>query len=677
MEIDPLDCKLLDAFPGKVVRKDLLQQIKGGENVPSYVLEYLLGRYCSSDDEAEIAAGIAAVKDTLRQHYFRQDEANKAQALVERDGRHRFIDRIEVRFNPSESKYWAAMDNFGYTRIHIPDEFHRRYERLLEGGIWALIDLEYQMPEESGKGASPFHVADLKPIQLARFDLEDFCEARKAFTTDEWLDVLTRSLGLEPSRFDTRRKMLLLTRLIALVEKNYNFIELGPRGTGKSYAFSEFSPYSILVSGGKASTANLFYNNARRKVGLVGHWDVVAFDEVGGMKVTDSDAIQIMKDYMANGRFSRGITQVHADASLVFIGNLNKPVEALVQNAAQDLFDPLPREFDLAVIDRFHFYLPGWELPKNSKSILTDHYGFVTDYLAEAFRGLRKENRFDALTGSFRLGSHVEGRDANGVKRTVSGLLKLLFPHGEHTRDELRTCLEYALEGRRRVKEQLKKRGSFEFHKTTFTYIDATDGREVVVAVPEQGGRGAISPEPLPPGTIYTAFTDDESRVGLLRLEVAHMPGTGKLRTPAGMAKGTKDSLNRAWSLLQSVKDRIGLTPLLAQKDIAVEGVDLSGGGADGECGVACYVAIVSALQDRRVQAGTVVLGDVTVQGNIKQPVSICEALQVALDNGAMRALVPLGSKSQVAALPEDVVEKLDVVFFGDVDRAVAKAMGG
>lgn len=677
MEIDALDRKLLDAFPGKVVRKDLLQQIKGGENVPSYVLEYLLGRYCSTDDDAEIAAGITTVKETLRQHYFRQDEANKAQATVEREGRHRFIDRIEVRFVPSESKYWAAMDNFGYARIHIPDEFHRRYDRLLEGGIWALVDIEYLVSEETGKGTSPFHVVDLKPIQLARFDLDDFCAARRAFTTDEWLDVLTRSLGLEASRFDTRRKMLFLTRLIALVEKNYNFIELGPRGTGKSYAFSEFSPYSILVSGGKASTANLFYNNARRQVGLVGHWDVVAFDEVGGMKVTDPDAIQIMKDYMANGRFSRGITQVHADASLVFIGNLNKPVEALVQNAAQDLFDPLPREFDMAVIDRFHFYLPGWELPKNSKAILTDHYGFVTDYLAEAFRALRRQNRFDALEGTFRLGSHVEGRDANGVKRTVSGLMKLLFPHGESSRDELRACLEFALEGRRRVKEQLKKRGSFEFHKTTFSYIDASTAQEVVVAVPEQGGRGAISPDPLPPGTIYTAFTDDESRVGLVRLEVALMPGTGKLRTPAGMAKGMKESLNRAWSLLQTVKDRNGLAPLLAQKDIAVEAVDLSGGGGDGDCGVAFYVAFASALQDRRIQAGTVVLGDVTVQGNIKQPTSISEALQVALDNGALRALVPLGSKSQVASLPEEVVEKLDVVFFGDVERASSKAMGG
>ncbi|MBI4918179.1 MAG: protease Lon-related BREX system protein BrxL [Acidobacteria bacterium] len=676
MELDALDHKLLTAFPGKVVRKDLLQQIKGGENVPSYVLEYLLGRYCSSDDPGEIQAGIAAVKDTLQKHYFRQDEANKAQALVERNGRHRFIDRIDVRFMPSETKYWAAMENFGYARIHIADDFHRRYERLLEGGIWAMIDLEFVAPDEQGKGASPFHVVDIKPIQLARFDFDEFCAGRQTFSTEEWLDVLTRSVGLEAARLDARQKMLMLTRLIAFVEKNYNFIELGPRGTGKSYAFSEISPYAILVSGGKASTANLFYNNARRKVGLVGHWDVVAFDEVGGMKVTDPDAIQIMKDYMANGRFSRGVTQVHADASLVFVGNLNHPVEVLVANAGTDLFQPLPKEFDLAVIDRFHFYMPGWEVPKNSKAILTEHYGFVTDYLAEAFRALRKQNRFDALEGRFRLGSHVEGRDANGIKRSVSGLLKLLHPAGDADKSGLRACLELAMEGRRRVKEQLKKRGSFEFNKTTFTLIDAADGREAVVAVPEQGGRGAISPDPLPPGTVYTAFVDEESRVGLVRLEVATATGTGKLRTPSGMQKGMKESLLRAWSLLQSVKERQGLAQGLAQKDFAVEGVDLSGGGADGDCGVAFYVAIVSALQDRSVQPGTVILGDVSVQGNIKMLPSIGEALQIALDNGALRGLVPIGNKSQVAGLPEEVAEKLDIVFYGDVDRAVAKAVG-
>jgi ATP-dependent Lon protease len=548
MSQDGLDQKVNHTFAGKVVRKDLLHQIKGGENVPSYVLEYLLGRYCASDDEEEIRLGIEAVKETLRNNYFRHDEANKAQALVEQRGQHRFIDRVEVRFLAGENKYWAAMDHFSYTRIHIPDEFYRRYERLLEGGIWAIVDVGFRTPEDDGAKGSPFSIAELRPIQLARFDLDEYCEGRRDFSREEWVDLLLRSVGLEPACMERRLKLLLLTRFVPFVEKNYNFIELGPRGTGKSYAFSEMSPYCILISGGKASTANLFYNNARRQVGLVGHWDVVAFDEVGGMKVQDTDAIQIMKDYMANGRFSRGITQVLAEASLVFVGNLNQPVETLVQNAATDLFQPVPKEFDLALLDRLHFYLPGWEVPKNSKDLLTLHYGFVTDYLAEAFRALRKQNRFDEAEKAFRFGSHVEGRDATAVKKTVSGLLKILHPNGEWTKDELAEYIELALEGRRRVKEQLKKRGAFEFYKTSFSYINQENGAERVVGVPEQGGAGVISQDPLPPGTVYTAAADDEAKVGLFRLEVTVTAGTGKLRTPAGLDKGLKESLNRALS---------------------------------------------------------------------------------------------------------------------------------
>jgi ATP-dependent Lon protease len=674
MQADALDQKLTRACAGKVVRKDLLHQIKGGENVPSYVLEYLLGKYCASDDDNEIRIGIDAVKETLHTNYFRHDEANKAQSLVERHGRHRFIDRVEVRFLPSETKYWASMDNFGYTRIHIAEEFHRRYDRLLEGGIWAIVDVEFRPNEEGTKG-SPFHITELKPIQLAKFDFDEYCQARKEFSTDEWIDALIRSSGLEPTRFEKRLKLLLLSRFIPFVEKNFNFIELGPRGTGKSYAFSEMSPYCILISGGKASSANLFYNNARRKVGLVGYWDVVAFDEVGGMKVTDPDTIQIMKDYMANGRFSRGVAQVHADASLVFNGNLNQPVETLVQNAATDLFQPLPDEFDLALIDRLQFYLPGWETPKTSKDILTVHYGFVTDYLAEAFRVLRKQNRFDAVERQYRFGSHVEGRDATAVKKTVSGLLKLLHPDDQYTKDELQTYLELALEARRRVKEQLKKRGSFEFYKTSFSYIDQDDGTERTVGVPEQGGAGIISQDPLPPGSVYTASADAEGKVGLFRLEISLTGGSGKVRTPAGLERGLKESLNRATSYLQSVKERFGLTPALAQKDIYAEAVDLSGARIECACGVGFYVAIMSAIQNRRVQAGTVVLGDLTIQGNLKAVPSIAEPLQVALDNGAIRVLVPISNKAQFAALPEQVVEKLDVIFYGDVDRAVLKAI--
>lgn len=679
LEFDTLDRLLTTTYAGKVVRKDLLHQIKGGENVPSYVLEYLLGRYCASDDPEEIRLGIEAVKTTLRNDYFRHDEANKAQSLVEQQGSHRFIDRVEVRFLPSEGKYWAAMDNFSFSRIHVNERFYRAYDRLLEGGIWAIIDLEYRGQDDEfmrskGKG-SPFHITELRPIQLARFDFEEYCQGRKAFTTDQWMDALVRSMGLEPAHMERRLKLLLLARFLPFVESNYNLIELGPRGTGKSFVYSEMSPYGILISGGKASSANLFYNNGRRQVGLVGHWDLVAFDEVGGMKVTDPDTIQIMKDYMANGRFSRGLAQVHAEASLAFVGNLNQSVETLVQNAGTDLFQPLPKEFDLALMDRLHFYLPGWEIPKNSRDLLTLRYGFVTDYLSEAFRALRRQNRFDALDQRFRLGSHVEGRDATAVRKTVSGLLKLLHPDGEYSKDELRDYLELALEARRRVKEQLKKRGSFEFFKTSFSYIDLATEIERTVGVPEQGGKGAISQDPLPAGTVYTAATDDEGHVTLYRLEITLTAGTGKLRTPAGLERGLKESLNRAWSYLQAVRDRAGFGPSLAQKDIVAEAIDLSGGRVECACGVAFVAAMLSAIGQRRVQAGTVILGDLTVQGNIKPLNSITEVLQVALENGALRALLPTGNKAQFSSLPEDVVEKMDIVFYSDVDRAVAKVV--
>jgi ATP-dependent Lon protease len=370
LEADSLDRLLTQAYAGRVVRKDLLHRIKGGENVPSYVLEYLLGRYCASDDVEEIRLGVETVKSTLRANYFRHDEANKAQSLVEQRGKHTFIDRIEVRFVPSLNKYWAAMDNFSFSRIHVNERFYRQYERLLEGGIWSIVDVEYwpegaDVPKEL---ASPFRIADVRPIQNARFEFDEFCDARRQFSTEQWADVLLRSTGLEPSRMEKRLKLLPLSRFVPFVEKNFNFIELGPRGTGKSYVFSEMSPYGILLSGGKASSANLFYNNARRQVGLVGQWDVVAFDEVGGMKLSEADTFQIMKDYMANGRFSRGIVQVMADASFAFVGNLNQSVETLVQSAGMDVFQPLPKQFDLALMDRLHFYLPGWEIPRHPRT---------------------------------------------------------------------------------------------------------------------------------------------------------------------------------------------------------------------------------------------------------------------------------------------------------------------
>ena len=667
--MDNLDQKLNAHYAGRVVRKDLLHRIKKGTNVPSFVLEFLLARYCASDDPEEIEAGIQAVFETLEKNYVRPDEFNKAQSTVQQQGRHKFIDKVHVSYKESEKRHWAEMENFNSRRIAIPEKYYRDNDRLLEGGIWAEVIVAHNDIDEDDYA---FYIEDLKPIQLSRFDFAEFTRSRAEFSRDEWLDILIRSIGLEPAQLSQRLKFHFLARLFPLVESNYNFIELGPRGTGKSYVYSEFSPYSTLVS--QASTPTLFYNNARHKVGLVGYWDTIAFDEVGRVRLKDPDTVEVMKNYMANGHFSRGV-EVIANASFAFVGNIDFAVEQLVNSPKHDLFVSLPKEFDLALLDRMHFYLPGWEVPKNSKDMLTVHYGFVTDYLAEAFRALRKQNRFDEAERVFRFGSHVEGRDATATKKTVSGLLKILHPGGGWTKEELTEYVELAMEGRRRVKEQLKKRGSFEFYKTSFSYIDLADDTERSVGVPEQGGAGVISQDPLPPGTVYTAAVDSEAKVALFRLEVTLTAGTGKLRTPTGLEKSLKESLNRAFSYLQSVKDKLGLTQMLAQKDIYAEAVDLSGGRIDCPCGVAFFAAVISAVRNRHVQAGTVILGDLTIQGNIKGPASITEPLQVALESGALRALVPVSNKTQFAGLPEDVIERLDVVFYGDIDRAVLKTL--
>lgn len=479
---DVLDDKLNEVYPGRAVRKDLLHQIKKGTNVPSFVLEFLLARYCASDDPDEIAAGIEATFETLNRQYVRPDESNRAQSLVQQKGRHRFIDKVHVRYVEKEKRHWAALENFNSRRIAIAPKYYQDNDRLLEGGIWAEVTLGYNDREDEDFA---FFVEDLRPVQLAHFDIERFVDGRTRFTRDEWLDVIIRSVGLEPSRLSQRLKLHYIARLIPLVEANYNFIELGPRGTGKSYFFSEFSPYATLVSGGQATKAVLFYNNARRKVGLVGFWDTIAFDEVAGIKVREPDAVQIMKDYMANGRFSRGV-EVIANASLAFVGNIDEAIEHLVRSPKHDLFAPLPKELDLAVMDRFYMYLPGWEIPKNSSTYLTDHYGFITDYLAEAFHHLAKHtNRYEHVSSRIRLGRAIEGRDEKAVKKTVAGFLKILHPAGEPTDAEFEEYVAYALEGRRRVKEQMNKRKpDDEFAHVDLSYY-SSNGEERVVYCPE------------------------------------------------------------------------------------------------------------------------------------------------------------------------------------------------
>nr|WP_263326063.1 BREX system Lon protease-like protein BrxL [Neobacillus sp. Marseille-Q6967] len=486
--MDELDKKLVSTFEGRVVRKDLLQRIKKGTNIPTFVLEFLLARYCASDDPNEIQEGIEAVLATLQDNYVKPDEANSSQSKVATKGKHKFIDKVHVRYVEKEKRHWASLENFASQRIAISEKFYRDNDRLLEGGIWAEVTISYNDLDQDNYA---FFIDDLKPIQLSRFDYERYGDGRLQFTRDEWLDIIIRSVGLEPKKISKRLKFHYIARLAPFVESNYNFIELGPRGTGKSYFFSEFSPYATLISGGQATKSVLFYNLVRKKIGMIGFWDTVAFDEVAGIKIKDQDTIQIMKDYMANGRFSRGV-EVIANASLAYVGNIDHSIEQLVNSTDYDLFMPLPKEFDLAVMDRFACYLPGWEIPKNSSDYLTSNYGFITDYIAEAFHyQLKHVNRYEEVSNRIRLGAAVEGRDEKGIKKTVCAFLKILHPSGHPTDEEFEEYVEYAVESRRRVKEQMNKRKpDDEFSNINLSYIKSNN-QEVVVYCPES--RDAIA----------------------------------------------------------------------------------------------------------------------------------------------------------------------------------------
>ncbi|MHA1794619.1 MAG: protease Lon-related BREX system protein BrxL [Promethearchaeota archaeon] len=669
-----LDIKANQVFPGKVVRKDIVRKVKVGANIPVYVLEYLLGKYCATDDDTAIQAGLAIVNGIIANQVINPDEANKVKARVKERGEYSLIDKIKVRLLASEDKYWAELVNFNYNYVHIPTQFIRRYERLLEGGVWCEVDLQYMYDEEQRGKKSPFWIKNLKPIQLASFDFEEYQTSREKFTTEEWIDLLIASIGLEPSAFNHRQKLLLIVRLIPMVENNYNLIELGPRGTGKSFVFREISPYSILISGGKTTVANLFYNMGTRQVGLVGLWDVVAFDEVGGMDLREKDVVDILKDYMESGSFSRGREEITAKASMCFLGNINQPVDVLTKTS--HLFQPLPdKMIDPALIDRIHFYLPGWELPKMSKELLTNHYGFVVDYLAEAFREARKLNYTEKIDRYFSLGDHLNTRDAKAVCKTVSGLLKLIHPDGEVNREEIKVYLQIALEGRRRVKEQLKKMLSFEYAHTSFSFIDNETREEFFVGVPEEGGRDLISPDPLSPGSVYSIYVETDGTPALFRIEVGISTGTGKLHTTGGLKKLMKESLQRAFTYLKSHKVEYGIGREVDTTDFHVECVNLLGTDADASMGVAFFVALYSALRKKPIKAATIVLGDMTIQGNIKPLPSIQEPLQIGMDNGARRACIPIENKRHFLEVPADIVEQVDPIFFSEPMVAAQKCM--
>jgi ATP-dependent Lon protease len=638
-----VDQKANDIFAGKVVRKDLVRRVKVGANVPVYVLEYLLGKYCATDDPAAIAAGMRVVNTTLADNFVRPDEANKAQFRLKDEGEATLIDKVRVR--ALEDRDWAELANFGNRYLHVPDHVIRQYPRLLEGGIWAQVDLEYRPDDDNDGKSRPIYITGPRPIQLASFALEDYVGGRAAFSTEEWLDLLVRSIGLEPDRFPHRLKLLYLSRLIPMVERNYNFVELRPRGTGKSFVYREVSPYAILVSGGRTTVANLFYNMSTYKMGLVGLWDVVAFDEVAGIDFADKTAVQILKDYLEAGSFSRGREELIAEASMAFLGNINVPVDVLVKTG--HLFQPLPQAMqDMALIDRFHFYLPGWEVPKMATEHFTNGYGFVVDYLAEA------------------------------VRKTVSGLVKLLHPDQEVTEAELREYLELALEGRRRVKEQLKRMGSFEYYQTSFSYLVNATMEERFVGVPEGGNNQLISTDPLPPGCAYGLAATPDDKAVLVRVEVTKLPGTGKLKLAGSPTKSLRDSITTAFDYARSRRREIGLDGAFDEHDYHTQVIDLTSAREGAEAGMAFFVALYSLLKGRSALPGLVVIGQVSIQGHLTTIRALTDALQAAMDSGARRVLLPVESRRQFLDVPGDVIERVDPIFYADPLTAVVKGLG-
>lgn len=670
-----LDAKLIEHFAGKIVRKDLTKRLKEGANVPVYVLEYLLGMYCSSADPEQIDAGMQRVKQVLTQNYVRPDEAEKVKAKIREAGNFKIIDKVTVRLNEKKDQFEAILSNLGINNANIEGRHVKDFEKLLVGGIWCIVTISYYY--EEGQGGSPFTIKELKPIQMPNTDLDALMEARKQFTEDEWLDVLLRSTGMEPSHFDTRVKWHLLTRLIPFVENNYNACELGPRGTGKSHVYKECSPNSILVSGGQTTVANLFYNMARRQVGLVGLWDVVAFDEVAGISFKDKDGVQIMKDYMASGSFARGRDSIAASASMMFVGNINQSVETLVKTS--HLLAPFPDTMiDSAFFDRFHAYIPGWEIPKMRPEYFSDRYGLIVDYLAEYMREMRKRTFSDAIDKYFKLGNNLNQRDTIAVRRTVSGLLKLLYPHGEFDRDAVQRCVEYALEARRRVKEQLKKIGGMEFFDVHFSYIDNETMEESYVSVREQGGGGLIPEGQGKPGTVHTVATGSTSgHLGLYRLETQSTAGNGKLNT-SGLGSNTaaKECLKVAHDYFKANASRVSTMTKAGDFDLHLHMVELHNTGPSKQMTLASFLAYCSATMGRPLQGQMIVLGDMSLGGNIIPAENMAEALQVGMDAGAKRVLLPMVNAKDIPTVPSELFTKYQVSFYADPVDAAFKAMG-
>ena len=668
--------KLRQNFDGKIVRKDLTKKIKEGANVPVYVLEFLLGQYCSSDDPDIIEEGVENVKRILADNFVRPDEAQKILSVLRQRGSYTVIDKITVNLNIKRDFYEAEFSNLGLKNIPIDEEYPAKFDRLLCGGIWCIVQLDYEYMEEDRNG-TPISIRKLTPIQMPHVDMEELKQGRKAFTQDEWMDVLLRSIGMEPDTLTYREKWLLLIRMIPLVENNFNLCELGPRSTGKSHLYKEISPNSILVSGGQTTVANLFYNMGRKTVGLVGLWDCVAFDEVAGIRFKDKDGIQIMKDYMASGSFARGKEEKAASASMVFVGNINQSVDVLLKTSS--LFDPFPPEMgtDTAFLDRIHCYLPGWEIPKFRPEHFTDDYGFITDYLAEFIRELRKEQYGDALDKYFRLGTNLNQRDTIAVRKMVGGLLKLVYPDGEFSKEQLEEILKLALEMRRRVKEQLKKLGGMEFYDVNFSYIDKDSFEEYYVSVPEQGG-GKLIPEGMcNPGQVYTVSQGKSGMIGVFRLESQMLPGNGKFeRTGIGSEREAREATNTAFNFLKANAGHISGTISTTTKDYIVNYQDLQGIGMTSKLALPTLIALASIALNKPTVSSLAVLGEISIAGTMIKVDELANALQVCLDSGAKKVLLPITSAADLGTVPSELIGCFNLIFYQSAEDAVFKALG-
>jgi ATP-dependent Lon protease len=672
--VTSLDDLLNIHFRGKVVRKDLTKKVKEGANVPVYVLEYLLGMYCASDDDQVIEEGLESVKRILAENYVRPDEAEKVKSKIRERGSYKVIDKVTVKLNEKRDVYEATLSNLGTKGVEILTSTVKSFEKLLVGGIWCIITINYFY--EEGQKGSPFCIQDLKPIQLPNMDMDELFEARKQFTAEQWLDVLIRSTGMEPTELEERVKWHLISRMIPFVENNYNLCELGPRGTGKSHLYKEISPNSILISGGQTTVANLFYNMGRRQVGLVGLWDLVAFDEVAGISFKDKDGIQIMKDYMASGSFSRGRDSINANASMVFVGNINQPVDTLVKTS--HLLSPFPEPMiDSAFFDRFHSYIPGWEIPKMRPEFLTNQYGLIVDYLAEYLREMRKWNFSDSIDKYFKLGNNLNQRDTIAVRRTVSGLLKLLYPHGEYDKEAVRQCLEYALETRRRIKEQLKKIGGMEFYDVHFSYIDIESFEESFVGVPEQGGGNLIPEGPANPGTLHTVATGAKSMLGLYRFELQVSGGTGKLNlSGVGSNQKAKEPIKVGFDYFKAHVNRVSAGAKVLDHDYHLHVVELHNTGPASATTLTSFIAYCSGILGKPIQSQMVILGDMSLGGSIVPVENFAETLQVAFDSGAKRILIPMSSVQDIPTVPGELFAKFQTSFYSDPVDAVFKALG-